>query len=162
MSPVWVAFVAACSALVASVVGPFVTFAIARRQFRASVVAANREKWIGTLRETTAELISLCAAASAHLAKPGGPSVHGHARIRDDPALIPRFERLVLVRWNLRMLLNPTEPSHVAVVQAVDAATAELVAGTADPASLEPRMDAIAKAAQVVIREAWQRVKLGT
>ncbi len=90
MSPVWVAFVAACSALMASIVGPFVTLAISRRQFRANVVSANREKWIGTLRETVAEFISLGAAASIRAASEAAP---GHARVQADPALLPRFER---------------------------------------------------------------------
>ncbi len=159
MSPVWVAFVAACSALMASIVGPVVSLAISRRQFRANVVSANREKWIGTLRETVAEFISLGAAASIRAASEAAP---GHARVQADPALLPRFERIVLVRWNLRLLLNPTEPSHVAVVRAVDAVAADLIAGTADPVALQPKMDALASATQVVIREAWRRVKSGS
>lgn len=159
MSPVWIAFVAACSAFLASLVSPFVTLAISRRQFRANVISTNREKWIGTLREAAAEFISLGAAASMHAAK--GP-VHAHARVQSDPALLPRFERIVLVRWNLRLLLNPTERSHMAVVQAVDAVAAELLAGNVDPVALQVKMDAIASATQVVIREAWQRVKSGT
>lgn len=159
MSPVWVAFVAACSALLASVIGPFVTFAISRRQFRANVISTNREKWIGTLRETTAEFISLGAAACVQAAN---GTAHGHARVQADPALLPRFERIVLVRWNLRLLLNPSERSHMAVAHAVDAVAAELIAGTADPVTLQSKMDAIASATQVVIREAWQRVKRGT
>lgn len=162
MNPVWVAFVAACSALLASIVGPLVTLAISRRQFRANVVSANREKWIGTLRETTAEFISLAAAAAVHGASPHAGRAPGHARLRADPALLPRFERLVLVRWNLRLLLNPTEPAHGSVVRAVDTVTSGLVAGTLDEASLPPHVEAIAAATQVVIREAWQRVKRGT
>lgn len=158
MSPVWVAFVAACSALCASIVGPFITLAISRRQFRANVVSANREKWIGTLRETTAEFISLAAAAAVS----GHGAPKGHARVHADPTLLPRFERIVLVRWNLRLLLNPTEPTHRAVVSAVDEAAALLLAGNADAVALQPKMDALAVATQAVIREAWQRVKSGT
>lgn len=161
MSPVWVAFVAACSALLASAVGPFVTLAISRRQFRANVVSTNREKWIGTLRETTAEFISLAAAAAVHAAAPAHATLQGYARVHADPSLLPRFERLVLVRWNLRLLLNPTEATHHAVVRAIDAVATEVFAGT-DPAALQPKVDALAAAAQVVIREAWQRVKNGT
>lgn len=162
MNPVWVAFVAACSALLASVVGPLVTLAISRRQFRANVVSANREKWIGTLRETTAEFISLAAAAAVHNGSPQAGGAPAHARVRADPALLPRFERLVLVRWNLRLLLNPTEPTHCNVVRAVDTVTARLADGTLDEASLIPHVETIAATTQVVIREAWQRVKLGS
>ena len=162
MNPVWVAFVAACSALTASIVGPLVTLAISRRQFRVNVVSANREKWIGTLRETTAEFISLAAAAAVHRSTPGSHGARGHALLHADPALLPRFERLVQLRWNLRLLLNPTEAGHMAVVRAIDAVTQDLLEGEADTATLSPRVDAVANATQAVIREAWQRVKQGT
>lgn len=162
MSPVWVAFVAACSALCASIVGPLVTLAISRRQFRVNVVAANREKWIGTLREATAEFISLAAAAAVHRSAPGVAATRGHAILHADPALMPRFERLVQLRWNLRLLLNPSEASHRAVVSAVDAVAQDLLEHDLDAPALAPRIDAVAVAAQVVIREAWQRVKSGS
>ncbi len=162
MSPVWVAFVAACSALTASIVGPLVTLAISRRQFRMNVISANREKWIGTLRETTAEFISLAAAAAIHASAPGRQKERGHAIVHADLALLPRFERLVQLRWNLRLLLNPTESSHVAVVHAIDIVTRDLLAGAIDATTLMPMVDTVATTAQIVIREAWQRVKQGT
>jgi len=162
VNPVWVAFVAACSALCASIVGPLVTLAISRRQFRVNVIAANREKWIGTLREATAEFISLAAAAAVHRSAPGAAAARGHALLHADPALVPRFERLVQVRWNLRLLLNPTEASHRAVVSAVDAVTQDLLEGDLDTPALTARIEAVATATQVVIRQAWQRVKSGS
>ncbi len=162
MNPVWVAFIAACSALCASIVGPLVTLAISRRQFRINVISANREKWIGTLREATAEFISLAAAAAVHRSAPGTTVTRGHAVLHADPTLMPRFERLVQLRWNLRLLLNPSEASHRAVVNAVDAVTRDLLERDLDAAALTPAIDAVATATQVVIREAWQRVKSGT
>lgn len=161
MNPVWVAFVAACSALCASIVGPLVTLAISRRQFRINVISANREKWIGMLRESTAEFISLAAVAAIHRSAPGATAAGGHALLHADPTLVPRFERLVQVRWNLRLLLNPTETSHRAVVSAVDAVTRDLLERDLDAPALTPGIDAVAVAAQVVIRQAWQRVKNG-
>lgn len=137
------------------------TLAISRRQFRINVMSANREKWIGTLRETTAEFISLAAAAAVQRAGPAGATHPPHDRMREDPLLLPRFERLVLVRWNLRLLLNPTEPAHVRTARAADTIVDGLLAGTLDAASLAPHADVLASAAQVVIREAWQRVKQG-
>lgn len=50
MDPLLISLVSACTALVASVVGPFVTLAVAKRQFNATVLSANRQKWIETLR----------------------------------------------------------------------------------------------------------------
>jgi len=43
-------FISACTALVASIIGPMVTLLVARRQFGATVLSANRRKWIEALR----------------------------------------------------------------------------------------------------------------
>ena len=48
--------IVATTALTASVLGPFVTLTVARRQFRATVVSSNRQKWIDTFRDRLAEL----------------------------------------------------------------------------------------------------------
>ena len=57
MDPILISLVSACTALVASIVGPLVTLSVARRQFKANVLSNNRQKWIETLRASIAELI---------------------------------------------------------------------------------------------------------
>jgi hypothetical protein len=59
MDPVFISLVSACTALVASIVGPMVTLSVAKRQINASVLSANRQRWIESLRDLVAELISL-------------------------------------------------------------------------------------------------------
>jgi hypothetical protein len=53
----------ACTALIATIVGPLVALTVARRQFIATAISGNRHKWIENLRDELAELISLLAAA---------------------------------------------------------------------------------------------------
>ena len=55
--------ITATTALVASVMSPFVTLRVARRQFRANVISTNRQKWIDTFRDRLSELLSLMNAA---------------------------------------------------------------------------------------------------
>ena len=55
MDPLLISLVSACTALVTSVVGPIVTLAVARRQFNANVLSANRQKWIEELRDVLSE-----------------------------------------------------------------------------------------------------------
>jgi len=62
MDPLLISLVSACTALVASIVGPLVTLTVAKRQINANVLSANRQKWIENLREALAELISLLVA----------------------------------------------------------------------------------------------------
>jgi hypothetical protein len=57
MDPLLISLVSACTALVASIVGPFVTLAVARRQFSATALSANRQKWIESLRDMLAHAI---------------------------------------------------------------------------------------------------------
>jgi hypothetical protein len=64
VDPHLISVVSACTALVASVAGPLVTLTGAMRQFNATVLSANRQKWIESLRETLAELITVMVAAS--------------------------------------------------------------------------------------------------
>ncbi|MBS0321046.1 MAG: hypothetical protein JSR18_10935 [Proteobacteria bacterium] len=162
MSPVWVSFVAACTALVASICGPLVTLAITRRQFRSNVLSVNREKWIATLREMTAELISLAAAVDVVRRRSAGDWKGGRDALAADVAHLAKFERLVLVRWNIRLLLNAEEPAHAELIETIDAMVAAL---QQDPDRAQPLLDysnAVAATARVVIRAAWQRVKAGT
>ena len=63
MDSLLISLISACTALVASIVAPFVTLSVARRQFNATVLSANRQKWIESLRDLLAELISLFVAA---------------------------------------------------------------------------------------------------
>jgi len=43
MDPVLIGVISACTALVASIIGPIVTLTVAKRQFNATVLSANRQ-----------------------------------------------------------------------------------------------------------------------
>jgi hypothetical protein len=66
------------------------------------------------------------------------------------------------VRWNIRLLLNPREADHAGLVGAIDAFLAHLQEPAADEARLADMVNAVADAAQRVIRDGWRRVNLGT
>ena len=56
MDPLILSLISACTALVASIAGPVVTLMVAKRQFSANVLSANRQKWIDALREALADI----------------------------------------------------------------------------------------------------------
>ena len=122
MDPLLLSLVSACTALVASVVGPLVTLAVAKRQFNATVLSANRQKWIETLRDLLAELISMLVAV--YVVKSGwkGKWDKGLSAVASEPALLPKLERVVLVQWKIRLLLNPTEADHLELSRTIDTA----------------------------------------
>jgi hypothetical protein len=118
--------VSACTALVASIVGPVVTLAVARRQINANVLSANRQKWIEALRETMAEMISLMVAVIVVRQNWNGEWRSGRGAIAADPTLLDKLERMILVNWKSRLLVSPSEADHLALLQRLDQVLAPL------------------------------------
>src|SRR4029450_6123223 len=109
MDSLMISLVSACTALVASIGGPLVTLAVARRQFNATVLSANRQKWIETLRDMLAELISLLIAAVVVKAKWKDKWDHGRGPFIADQKLLDKLQRIVLAQSKIRLLLNPID-----------------------------------------------------
>ena len=91
-------------AVLAVVVGPYVSLTIARRQIRASLEVSNkkitapmRQEWINKLRELLAELTSI----AEHY------YVVGFEDRTDE-----EFQRLTLLQAHIRLILNPNEDDH--------------------------------------------------
>ncbi len=108
-----IGLVSASTALVASILGPAVSLAVARRQINASVLSANREKWIETLRTMIAELISLLVAVVVIKSDWKGTWARGHGAIAANPELLQKLERMVLVQWQIRLLIDAADPEHI-------------------------------------------------
>src|SRR5688572_1568124 len=64
MDPQIVSLVSACTALIASIAGPLATLRVSRRQFNATVLSTGRQKWIESLRDLLADLMSRRAGLS--------------------------------------------------------------------------------------------------
>src|SRR5882672_8613856 len=107
-----VSLVSASTALVASIVGPIIALTVARRQFGATVIATNRQKWIETLRDTLAELIALLRGASVVKSKWKDKWDRGRGPLDADPAMLEKFERIVLSQSKIDLLINPTDADH--------------------------------------------------
>lgn len=161
MDPVFLSLVSAGTALVASIAGPFVTLAVARRQFNASVLSANRQKWIETLRERLAELISLLVTAMVVKASWQGEWNKGMGVLAANPQMREKLQRIVLLEWNIRLLINPTEPDHQQLFGAIETVLARIRDDESDEAAMQADIDAITKLAQSILKREWQRVKRG-
>ena len=109
--------VTASAAVLAVVVGPYITYRIAghqirasivsgTRQIKASVVSANRQVWINNLRDSIADFL-----AKATIAWSLNRSEHA-----DDKSL-PRLEEIIRLGIKIELLLNPIEPDHDASLQ---------------------------------------------
>lgn len=162
MDPLYISLVSACTALVASIVAPFVTLAVAKRQFAASVLSANRQRWIESLRDTLAELVSLLVAALVVKANWKDKWDKGLPAIAADPKRMEKLQRIVNVQWKVRLLLNPSEPDHQELYRAIEAAF-EIVRGEeTNEAATNAHIETITRLGQAILKREWQRVKSGT
>lgn len=161
MDPLFISLVSACTALVASIAGPIVTLAVARRQFNANVLSVNRQKWIETLRGMLAELISLLVSALVIKAGWKGTWDKGISVVTANPAMQEKLERMVLVQWNIRLLLNPTEADHQQLYRTIESAFSRLQSDESDDAATEADVEAITALAQKILKREWGRVKQG-
>jgi hypothetical protein len=162
MDSAFLSLISACTALVASIAGPFVTLAVAKRNFNATVLSANRQKWIESLRDMLAELISLLIAALVVKSKWKDKWDRGRGPLIADPALLDKVQRLVLAQTKIRLLLNPNEADHQHLFHAIDTATKRLQSEEALDSATESDIETITNLAQAILKREWQRVKHGT
>lgn len=125
-STLLLSLVSATTALVASIVGPVVTLNVAKRQFSATAISGNRHKWIEALRESLGDLISLLAIALVVKSKWKDKWEEGRGPLNSDPALLEKFEHIVLAQAQVQLLINPHDEVHERLGQAIDLATRHL------------------------------------
>jgi hypothetical protein len=154
--------ISATTALVASVVGPVVTLTVAKRQFSATVLSGNRQKWIEALRDDLAELISLLATGLVVKSKWKDKWEQGRGALNAEPALLDKFERIVLTQARIQLLINPADEDHQRLSEAIDSAADRLRSEEATDTQTETDIRTIVALAQSILKREWQRVKLGT
>jgi len=157
-----VSLVSAGTALVASIVGPVVTLTVARRQYNATVISTSRQKWIETLRDTLAELIALIRGALVVKSKWKDKWDRGRGPLNADPAMLEKFEHIVLSQSTIELLINPTDADHQLLYETIETAISRLSAEESLEAETQRDIQTITRLGQAILGRAWQRVKIGT
>src|SRR6185436_11604354 len=109
--------------LVASIAGPTVQLVIARRQIGANLISANRQRWIDALRDLISELISLLM-MGAYIKQ--GMALRDETVMAANAQLLQKIERALLIRSKIRLLVNPNEGDHRALLDAIESPFARL------------------------------------
>lgn len=151
--------VTAASAIVGATLGAVVSYRIARQQLRATVRSSNRQEWINTVRDTTAEITGLVFAVSAMADLKGG----GQSQIT---LAAEHVNRLGFLQRKLDLLLNPNEADHVELMESVNKyvlgslyeATGKNPSHQIDVGEESAR---VTRLAQVILKREWERVKRG-
>jgi hypothetical protein len=162
MDPLVVTLVSACTALVASIAGPLATLRMSRRQFDATVLSGSRRKWIDQLRDLLAELMSHLAGVSVLKSGWAGEWDRGVGLIHADPSLVAKLERLVLVRWKIRLMLNLTEADHRELDHCIGTAVERLRDAAPGEGDTDADIEEISRHAKGILKREWERVKRGT
>lgn len=153
--------ITAATALVASIIGPFVTLAVARGQFRASVISTNRQKWIETFRDRVSELLSLMSAAQVLKRHSIESWQGGLGPVHANLALTEKFERAYMALAEIRLLTNVSDAEHRHLNDALAAALAHLQHDELRNDELAASVDEVIALGRVIIRHEWSRVKRG-
>jgi hypothetical protein len=161
LDPLLISVVSACTALVATIAGPLVTLVVAKRQFNATVLSGNRQKWIESLRDLLAEMISLMVAIIVVKSNWPGKWNGGMDAIAANPELLGKLERVVQVQWKIRLLINPHEDDHQELYRTIDSGLKRLQANDARDAETEADIERITALSQAILKREWERVKLG-
>jgi len=157
----YLSLVTALTALAASILGPFVTLSVARRQFKANVLSTNRQKWIDTFRDRVAELLAVMSAAQVIKRGSTEDWRGGAGPVNDDPALADKLERTFMAVAQIQLLTKALEPEHQALNDAIGAALRHLRDDELWENELSTQLEEITRLGRGIIRQEWARVKRG-
>jgi Zn-dependent protease with chaperone function len=151
--PITTEKISALTALVAVFVGPFISLFIARREIRSSVVSANRQVWINSLREKIAEFVKIVNAIK----------VAKKTKAEDDNWLIDETNRAIFLELNIELMLNPEEDDHNALLADLVYVLVELAGSDSEEslANLQDGSERILKKTKPILKREWKRVKKG-
>jgi hypothetical protein len=153
--------ITAATALVASILMPFVTLSVARRRFRADVISTNRQKWIDTFRDRVSELVSLINAAQVIKRQSIGSWQGGHGPVKSNLALAEKFERAYMALAEIRLLTKASDPEHRTLNDGLAVALVHLQHDDLREGELTASVDDIIAVGRTIIRHEWGRVKRG-
>ncbi len=153
-----ITFLTASTALIAGIASPIVSIRVARQQFKTSIIANNRERWIESLRDAMAEYIAMVTSISLIAPHSKSSSAQGGA----DSEFLKTAERIVFMRSKILLMTNPTKALHRDLCESVDAVHRVLAENRVlELEQWRAHLEAITLAGHTVLDAEWERVKRG-
>ncbi len=149
-----VKLIPALTALIAVIVGPFVTIFIAKRQIRANVVSTSRHKWIEELRTLISDFV-----AELRISDVG----FGQSNLRFDSEneAIKAAKRSYFLETKINLMLNPNEPEHNEFSRLSREAVALIGDKEASHDAMVVYTNKVVDFAQTMLKTEWEKVKRG-
>ncbi len=139
-----ISFLAMLVSLVAVIIGPIVTFKVAKRQ----IVSPIRQKWIDELRELISEYLSECE----------------KLLVLGEDGLLNKektYTRLLYLEQKLKLMLNPKEERHIELLGIFKKITEEIQHGVGNIIDFGGQLKGATEVSQKILKEEWVRVKSG-
>ena len=149
------AIIAACVALVSSIVGPLISLKIAKKQINASILSGNRQEWINTLRDEISSFVSIASLL-------GGLRSTGFKSVSLDQ--INNYAKEISERKSkIELLLNPSESLHNELLKEIEKMVTIAIHSEVELDAVEHRLciDNILNKAKAILKQEWIRVKKG-
>lgn len=144
-----VAIMSMLVSLTAVLVGPIVSFKLARRQ----IISPIGQKWIDELRDLVSTLLSKCRA---------GLIMHeGHGLLDKESPDQELLKEILFLEQKLQLMLNPSEKDHQHLVDLVGAITNDVELGASNLMAFGERADAASACCKDILKREWERVKYG-
>ena len=147
-----IALVAALTALCAVLLGPLVSLWVAQKQVSVSVLSANRQVWINTLRDQLAEFSSILAVIHA-----------GEWAERTEKEYDEELKQMIFLVSKIKLMLNPKEEDHerlssllTKAAQTVRARAKDEKVKSTEGVQLDAEMLPLS---QSILKREWERVK---
>lgn len=159
--PFLISLVSAITALVASIAGPLVTLHVGRTQMRLTVRAANRQHWIDEFRELIAHFCSEIAIAAQ-----GREKIvrDGKIIIESESEYLQAFRRLIYTANKIRLMVNPMDAEHQALLTLMNTMFERLRAAPQDhdlQSEGQIYVGEIVTKSLAIIRQEWLLVQRG-
>lgn len=153
------AYIAAAGAIVGVVVGSVVSYLIAKKQIKATVVSASRQQWINTLRDNISDFQTRAkiATVEAKLASDDRSEFAANPEAHDEAMRTMRF-----VVNKVALLINPAESDHARLLSQMR--ELEVFCADGDPhdnARHDDLQASITSVGQQILKREWERVKSG-
>jgi hypothetical protein len=87
---------------------------------------------------------------------------HGRGPLNADPAMLEKFERIVLAQSKIELLMNPIDADHRHLYETIETAISRLRAEESLGQETEHDIRTITALGQAILKREWQRVKSGT
>lgn len=148
-----VAIISALTALCAVLISPLVSLRNTDKQAKVSVLSANRQKWIDSLRDLLAEFSTAVRVVGFE---------------KTAPEKKKRIERLMFLEYKIKLMINPKEDDHRRLVDVVAQARklcSSVYGGVISPVEDSTAEDfnvalcSITEIGQTILKREWDRVK---